>query len=114
MFSLKYCTFAPDLKITYGDPLAQLVEHHTFNVGVLGSNPKRITLRTSAMKSFFFYAGFIVLYVACELSFLFATQNNHLQNLLHNQKKSVRDLAGIIIESPAPTEFNTSPFGALQ
>ena len=26
-----------------GDPLAQLVEHHTFNVGVLGSNPKRIT-----------------------------------------------------------------------
>lgn len=43
VFSLKYCTFAPDLKITYGDPLAQLVEHHTFNVGVLGSNPKRIT-----------------------------------------------------------------------
>lgn len=28
-----------------GDPLAQLVEHHTFNVGVLGSNPKRITKR---------------------------------------------------------------------
>ncbi len=27
----------------HGDPLAQLVEHHTFNVGVLGSNPKRIT-----------------------------------------------------------------------
>ena len=26
------------------DPLAQSVEHHTFNVGVLGSNPKRITL----------------------------------------------------------------------
>lgn len=92
VFSLKYCTFAPDLKITYGDPLAQLVEHHTFNVGVLGSNPKRITLRTSAMKSFFFYAGFIVLYVACELSFLFATQNNHLHNLLNNQKKSVRNI----------------------
>ena len=28
----------------YGDPLAQLVEHNTFNVGVLGSSPKRITL----------------------------------------------------------------------
>ena len=28
-----------------GDPLAQSVEHHTFNVGVLGSNPKRITKR---------------------------------------------------------------------
>ena len=25
------------------DPLAQSVEHNTFNVGVLGSNPKRIT-----------------------------------------------------------------------
>ena len=28
-----------------GDPLAQSVEHNTFNVGVLGSNPKRITNR---------------------------------------------------------------------
>ena len=27
----------------HGDPLAQLVEHNTFNVGVLGSSPKRIT-----------------------------------------------------------------------
>ncbi len=27
------------------DSLAQLVEHNTFNVGVLGSSPKRITLR---------------------------------------------------------------------
>ena len=26
------------------DSLAQLVEHNTFNVGVLGSNPRRITL----------------------------------------------------------------------
>ena len=29
--------------LTSKDPLAQLVEHNTFNVGVLGSNPKRIT-----------------------------------------------------------------------
>ena len=28
----------------YFDPLAQSVEHNTFNVGVLGSSPKRITL----------------------------------------------------------------------
>ena len=27
----------------YLDPLAQQVEHNTFNVGVLGSSPKRIT-----------------------------------------------------------------------
>ena len=26
-----------------GDPLAQLVEHNTFNVGVVGSSPTRIT-----------------------------------------------------------------------
>ena len=32
------------------DPLAQLVEHNTFNVGVLGSSPKRITRRISAMR----------------------------------------------------------------
>ena len=31
-----------------GDPLAQSVEHHTFNVGVLGSNPKRITSELSS------------------------------------------------------------------
>ena len=27
------------------DSLAQLVEHNTFNVGVLGSSPRRITRR---------------------------------------------------------------------
>ena len=33
-------------KIAYKvDPLAQSVEHNTFNVGVLGSSPKRITLK---------------------------------------------------------------------
>ena len=35
-------TFAPQ---NTEDPLAQLVEHNTFNVGVLGSSPKRITRR---------------------------------------------------------------------
>ena len=35
-----------------GDPLAQLVEHNTFNVGVLGSSPKRIT-RERSLTSFF-------------------------------------------------------------
>ena len=38
-----------------GDPLAQLVEHNTFNVGVLGSSPKRITKeRSSEVKTFSF------------------------------------------------------------
>ena len=44
--SQKKRTFAPAFKIKHnGDPLAQLVEHNTFNVGVLGSSPKRITKR---------------------------------------------------------------------
>ncbi len=35
-----------------GDPLAQLVEHNTFNVGVLGSSPKRITqTKSKTMKT---------------------------------------------------------------
>ena len=43
-----------------GDPLAQLVEHNTFNVGVLGSSPKRITkIKRKYLKNqvlaFFFY-----------------------------------------------------------
>ena len=35
------------------DPLAQLVEHNTFNVGVLGSSPKRITKEERQKRSFF-------------------------------------------------------------
>ena len=38
-------TFAPviEKRLRKDDSLAQLVEHNTFNVGVLGSSPKRIT-----------------------------------------------------------------------
>ena len=35
-------------KATRLDSLAQLVEHNTFNVGVLGSSPKRITEKKQA------------------------------------------------------------------
>ena len=40
-------TFAPviEKRLRKDDSLAQLVEHNTFNVGVLGSSPKRITKR---------------------------------------------------------------------
>ena len=46
--SKKHRTFAPDFARNRknGDSLAQLVEHNTFNVGVLGSSPKRITNET--------------------------------------------------------------------
>ena len=43
------------------DSLAQLVEHNTFNVGVLGSSPRRITKeRSSAMKTFTFLYTFVI------------------------------------------------------
>ena len=37
-----------------GDSLAQQVEHNTFNVGVLGSSPRRITEEPSEMKALLF------------------------------------------------------------
>ena len=55
--SRKIHTFALAFRnlIVGKDPLAQLVEHNTFNVGVLGSSPKRITKeRSSVMKTFSF------------------------------------------------------------
>ena len=41
--SPKTLTFALAFEKDVLDSLAQLVEHNTFNVGVLGSSPKRIT-----------------------------------------------------------------------
>ena len=41
--SKKTPTFAPQFGKRIDDSLAQQVEHNTFNVGVLGSNPRRIT-----------------------------------------------------------------------
>ena len=47
------CTRILKMSAENGDPLAQSVEHHTFNVGVLGSNPKRIT--KDGLKPSFFH-----------------------------------------------------------
>ena len=41
------------LKLYKVDPLAQLVEHNTFNVGVLGSSPKRITEKGGSSTALF-------------------------------------------------------------
>ena len=52
------------------DPLAQLVEHNTFNVGVLGSSPKRITERVLVRVSFLcFYILFVKYWLFSRLSF---------------------------------------------
>ena len=45
------CTFADLFK--ENDFVAQLVEHNTFNVGVLGSSPSGITKNHSEMSGFF-------------------------------------------------------------
>ena len=44
----KVATYATHLESTAS--LAQLVEHNTFNVGVLGSSPRRITNKTLKIK----------------------------------------------------------------
>gem|GEM_PF-5393833 len=52
------------------DSLAQLVEHNTFNVGVLGSNPRRITeVKVKPLKTKQFQ-GFLYLILAVILATL--------------------------------------------
>ncbi|MBQ5607227.1 MAG: hypothetical protein IIU87_08460, partial [Prevotella sp.] len=51
--------------------LAQQVEHNTFNVGVLGSSPKRITERRDLKKSLSFSKLLIARYTAFDAAFLF-------------------------------------------
>ena len=53
--SVEMCTFAPQFRKVIDDSVAQPVEHNTFNVGVLGSNPSWITEeRSSMVKTFSF------------------------------------------------------------
>ena len=56
------CTFAPAFERLHykGDPLAQSVEHNTFNVGVLGSSPKRITFKNRQMIDYQSFAVFLL------------------------------------------------------
>ena len=66
LWSSKKCsTFAPAIrkKAQRIDSLAQQVEHNTFNVGVLGSSPRRITKKEEKSliingywRLFFFYS----------------------------------------------------------
>ena len=41
------------------DSLAQQVEHNTFNVGVLGSSPRRITKKAAQKAAFFVECGYL-------------------------------------------------------
>ena len=47
------------------DSLAQQVEHNTFNVGVLGSSPRRITWKSESYTkvALFFYAQIVLVYM---------------------------------------------------
>ena len=54
VLSKKSNTFALAFeKEVWKDPLAQLVEHNTFNVGVMGSSPMRITFKGVLLYPFF-------------------------------------------------------------
>ena len=48
----------------YGDPLAQLVEHNTFNVGVSGSSPERVTERGQVFAGLFLFLYLTVVFVS--------------------------------------------------
>ena len=62
------------------DPLAQLVEHNTFNVGVLGSSPKRITKNERKHLSFFVFTKTMLLRKSLYLYILnFQFYNNNTQ-----------------------------------
>jgi hypothetical protein len=40
-----------------GEPVAQLVEHETFNLGAVGSNPTGLTMNTSESQNFICRGG---------------------------------------------------------
>ena len=46
----------------FSDSLAQQVEHHTFNVGVLGSSPRRVTRKKDEVKPRLFYSKYVYPY----------------------------------------------------
>ena len=62
----------------YTDSLAQLVEHNTFNVGVVGSSPTRITRieEFSSQKQ-----GFLPAFLLCIFLFLVDIPLNFIHNL---------------------------------
>ena len=70
-----------------GDPLAQSVEHHTFNVGVLGSNPKRITKKNPQEVEFQRLADFVLSFMhhICTTQ----TYNKALQITLNTKKRLI-------------------------
>ena len=45
----------------YGESLAQLVEHNTFNVGVMGSSPMRFT--TTQIGAMYWYSQYIAFFL---------------------------------------------------
>ncbi len=59
------------------DSLAQQVEHNTFNVGVLGSSPRRITQKKAIILkkviAFFIFAQMVPVLVMPFISFVLST-----------------------------------------
>ena len=79
--------FAPAFEKQTGDPLAQLVEHNTFNVGVLGSSPKRITKKNPQEVEFQRLVDFVLSFMRhiCTTQ----TYNKALQITLNTKKRLI-------------------------
>ena len=67
------------------DPLAQSVEHNTFNVGVLGSSPKRITKNNPQETEYQSLAdfSFYIMRHICTTNYLLLPNVHGLQNPLY-------------------------------
>ena len=73
------------------DSLAQQVEHNTFNVGVLGSNPKRITEeRFSEMRTFSFFTPSSSYFIFLPSSNL-SKRKKYLSRIAQKHKKNDAD-----------------------
>ena len=79
------------------DLLAQLVEHNTFNVGVLGSNPKQVTYDSKRVT----YDSKQVTYVPNEVT-LWLLRNHEKKRLEESITQVVLSLMFLIIKHLQP------------
>ena len=81
------------------DPLAQLVEHNTFNVGVLGSSPKRITKGALVRVSFFVCLTLIALLFGF-IPIVLGQQKSHDLLMVYGRKANFSFLMVLIKSGP--------------
>ncbi len=93
------------------DPLAQLVEHNTFNVGVLGSSPKRITKGALVRVSFFVCLTLIALLFG-SIPIVLGQQKSHDLLMVYGRKANFSFLM-VLIKSVPNIRFHNLLFRLL-